>query len=209
MKKQLSISILLGIMMWGISLMASDDAATSTYIQAQEAELEQLHAQFHSAASSHNIVTGDSQEEIDKRIRQVLALWIKDGYLKLASGSPFDGDYIGRGSLENPAECPAPSGNRANQGTLCTFYKYVAGSFQPGNIFISLTSAYKTHYKVTGNTALLFFECHYFDVAIDPTTGEPAWTAVSHVAYSGGAVKVNGVWRFSWAVSPKVPVPVP
>jgi hypothetical protein len=99
--------------------------------------------------------------------------------------------------------------NPANQGTLCTLYKYVAGSFQLGNIYISLTPAFKQRYKITRDTALIFFECHYFDVATDPTTGQPAWTAVPHVAYDGGAAKVNGKWRFTWAVSPKVPVPVP
>jgi hypothetical protein len=91
------------MMTWGISLMANDDAATSIYAQAQIAQLEQLHAAFHAAASAHNIVTGDSQEEIDNRIGQVLSLWVKDGYLKLETGSPYDGNYIGRGDLNDPA----------------------------------------------------------------------------------------------------------
>lgn len=209
MKKLLSISIVLGMMTWGISLMANDDAATSIYTQAQIAQLEQLHGAFHAALSSHNIVTGDSQEEIDNRIRQILGLWVKDGYVQLATGSPYDGNYIGRGDLNDPAQCPMPSMNPANQGTLCTLYRYVSASFKLGNIYISLTPAFKQSYDVTGNTALVFFECHFFDVATDPTTGKPAWKAVSHVAYNGAAAKVNGVWRFTWSVTQKVPVPVP
>ena len=200
--KLLSLVVVLCCVMTFVpTLMADSD----TYNDAQVYQLEELHAAFHSAASVHNNVTGDSQEVIDKRINQVLSLWTKDGVLKLNTGSPLDGFYIGRGNLNT--DCQSPSMNPKNQGSLCTFYKYVAGSFQPENKFISLTSAFKQHFKVAGNSAQFYFECHYFDV--DDSTGTPPWTAVSHVALTGTARKVNGQWKFWHATAPKVGVPTP
>ncbi len=208
MKLLTTVVLLFGMLTWGNLLMAAnDDAPTTIYTQAQVAQLEQLHAAFHRAASVHNIVTGDSPKEIKLRIRQILSLWAMDAVLKLNAGSPFDGNYYGRGNPDNPATCPMPSNNPANQGTLCTLYTYVSGAFQPTNIWISLSPAYKTYYKVTGKTANFYFECHYFDV--DSSTGTPPWTAVSHVALTGKARKINGQWKFWHAYVPKVGVPVP
>jgi hypothetical protein len=206
--KFVTVAVLFGMVTLGSTLMvAYDDAAMTIYTQAQVAQLEQLHAAFHRAASVHNIVTGDSQEVIDARIRQIQSLWTKDAVLKLNTGSPFDGYYIGKGTPGDSSTCPMPSGNPANQGTLCTLYYYVAGSFQPANKFISLTSAFKEYFRVTGNTATFYFECHYFDV--DSSTGTPPWTAVSHVALTGTARKINGQWKFWHASAPKVGVPAP
>ncbi|HTS57574.1 MAG TPA: hypothetical protein VMH03_08505 [Terriglobales bacterium] len=201
------IVVLFGMATLGGMLMGADDAATTISTEAQVAQLEQLHAAFHRAASVRNIVTGDSQEVIDQRIRQILSLWTKDAVLKLNTGSPFDGYYIGRGTQGDSSTCPMPSNNPANQGTLCTLYTYVAGSFQSENKFISLTSAFKRHFNIIGNTARFYFECHYFDV--DSSMGPPPWTAVSHVALTGTAIKVNGQWKFWHATAPKVGVPAP
>jgi hypothetical protein len=208
MKLLTAVVLLFGMLTWGNLLMAAnDDAATTIYKQAQVAQLEQLHAAFHRAASVHNITTGDSPEEIKKRIRQILSLWTPDAVLKLETGSSYDGNYIGRGNPDHSSTCPMPSNNPANQGTLCTLYTYVAGSFQPANIWISLSPAYKTFYKVTGNTAKFYFECHYFDV--DSANGPPPWTAISHVALIGTARKTNGQWNLWHAHVPMVGVPVP
>jgi hypothetical protein len=208
MKLLTTVVLSFGMLTWGNLLMAAtDDAPTGTYTLAQEAQLEQLHAAFHRAASVHNIVTGDSSEEISRRIRQILSLWTTDAVLHLVTGSSHDGYYIGRGNPDDPSTCPMPSNNPANQGTLCTLYTYISGSFQPANIWISLSPAYKTHYKVTGKTAKFYFECHYFDV--DSSTGTPPWTAISHVALMGTARKINGQWMFWQAKVPKVGVPVP
>ena len=38
--------------------------------------------------------------------------------------------------------CPTPSGDPTNRGTLCTLFKYVAGSFQPANKFVSLAPVF-------------------------------------------------------------------
>jgi hypothetical protein len=191
----------------GSSWMVASDATTLN-TEAQIEQLEQLHAAFHRAASVRDPVEGDSQAVIDQRIRQVLSLWTKDAVLKLNTGSPSDGYYRGRGIQGDPVACPTPSGNPANQGTICTLFTYVAGSFQPQNKFISLTSAFKQHYAVVNSTtANFYFECHYFDV--DLSTGTPPWTAVSHVALAGTAKKINGQWKFWHATAPRAAVPAP
>jgi hypothetical protein len=166
----------------------------------QTAELYQLQAAFHRAGSVHHL-TGDDQATINQRIQDMLALWTDDGELVLAAGNPHDGNYIGKGNLFS--NCSPPSGNPNNQGTLCTFFKYVAGSFQQNHIFISLAPAYKTQFQVSGNVAMVYFECHYFNVAVTP------WAVASHAAFMGSARKVGGQWLFSYANAPVPPVPIP
>jgi hypothetical protein len=208
--KLLTIAILFGMMTSGIWLMAANKAtANADHPDVQLAQLYLLQAAFHRAASVHDTVHGDSAEEIDQRIRQILSLWAEEGELTLSAGSPLDGNYIGRGDPDDPSTCPTPSNNPANQGTLCTLYKYVAGSFQPQNKFISLSPSYKTHFQIDGETATVYFECHYFDVSIDPTTGDPSWTGVNHVALDGTARKIGGQWLLWQANAPKVGVPIP
>jgi hypothetical protein len=206
--KLLTIAVLSAMMTWGSSLLAADnDAAMTTYTQAQIAQLEQLHAAFHRAASVHDTVNGDSTAEIEIRIRQILSLWTTDAVLQLSTGSTHDGYYRGRGNPSDPSTCPTPSGKPANQGTLCTLFTYVAGSFQAASKYISLSPVYKTHYQVSGTSARFYFECHYFDV--DESAGTAQWTPEAHLALSGTARKINGQWRFWHAVAPKVAVPVP
>jgi hypothetical protein len=186
---------------------AAADQLTNTH---ELAELYQLQAAFHAAASVRDPVNGDSPAVITERIREMLALWTEDGVLQLAVGGARDGVYAGRGDPDDPATCPAPSGNPANRGTLCTFFKYVGGSFQPQNKFVSLAPSYKTHFDVHGATGTVYFECHYFDVA----TGNPAssnnapWTPKSHVQATGSVQRVEGQWLFSYLNAPVPPVPV-
>jgi len=178
-------------------------------VNKQTARLYQLQAAFHAAATVHDPVNGDSADVIEQRIRDMLALWTADGTLVKPAGANA-GLYQGNGDPSDPATCPTPSGNPANEGTLCTFFKYVAGSFQPANKFVSLAPSYKTSFDIHGNQATVYFECHYFNVAIDPVSGSPLWNAVSHQVFSGGAQKVQGQWLFSHADSaPPPPVPVP
>ncbi|HWX33807.1 MAG TPA: hypothetical protein VNZ53_41060 [Steroidobacteraceae bacterium] len=184
---------------------ASSFAGTNT----QLAQLYQLQAAFHRAATVHDPVNGDSPAVIDQRIRDMLSLWTDDGSLTLEVGGALDGDYLGNGDPGIASTCPAPSGDPSNRGTLCTFFKYVAGSFKPANKFVSLAPSYKTSFDVHGNTATVYFECHYFNVAIDPATGKPLWTAASHVAFDGSAEKVQGTWLFSHANGPVAGIPIP
>jgi hypothetical protein len=184
---------------------------------AQVAELEQLHATFHGAASVHDAVNGDSPAVITQRIRDILGIWTEDGELTIVNSTATAGNYIGTGDPDNPVTCPAPSGDTSaagSQGTLCTFYKYVGGSFQSANKFISLSPAYNTKFVPVKDddghwTSSVYYECHYFDVSLNPATGLPFWTAKSHVDLNGEARKIDGRWLLTHASAAAVPVPVP
>jgi hypothetical protein len=184
---------------------------------AQMAELERLHAAFHAAVSVHDPVNGDSAEVITQRIRDAVALWAKDGEITIVSTSAAAGNYIGSGDPDDPATCPEPSGDTSatgQQGTLCTFFKYVSGGLQAANKFVSLSPAYKTKYVPVRDEdgqwkSSVYFECHYFDVSLNPATGQPFWTAKSHVNLSGEARKIRGRWLLTKVSSSAVPVPVP
>ncbi len=177
--------------------------------QAQVAKLHELQAAFHGIGSVHDPVNGDSAAVIDERIRQMMALWTKNGTLTLQVGGPRDGYYVGQGDPQDPLSCPAPSADPNNRGTLCTFFKYVSGAFQPANKLISLAPSYSTRFRLYGDSATLYFECHFFNVAADPVTGMPLWAAAAHLAFVGLAQQNGGKWRFSRATIPVTGVPVP
>ena len=192
------------------SLGAPRLAAAQQHPTTQQAQLYQLQAAFHRAATVHDPVNGDSSSAIDQRVRDMLSLWTSDGSLTFQSSASTGGTYQGLGDPTNATTCPTPSGNASNQGTLCTFFKYVAGSFQQANKFVSLSPSYLTNFVIHGNTATVYFQCHYFNVAVDPNTGKPLWTAASHVVFDGAARKVHGTWLFSLAKgAPPAGVPVP
>src|SRR6202451_1968683 len=184
---------------------------------AQAAELEQIHATFHAAVSVHDPVNGDSPTVITQRIREVLAIWAKDAQLTVVNTTATAGNYIGNGDPDDPESCPLPSGDTSasgQQGTLCTFFKYVSGGLQPTNKFVSLSPAYKTKYVPVKDDdgqwkSSVYFECHYFDVSLNPTTGQPNWTAKSHVDLDGEARKIDGRWLLTRVSSSAVGVPVP
>jgi len=147
---------------------------------------------------------------ITARLRQVLSLFTADAVLYLTVGSAqFDGYYLGNGDPDDATTCPPPSGDSNRRGTLCTFYKYLSPAFQATSKLVALTPAYKEFFNVQGNTAAVYFECHYFSVAIDPATQRPFWTAVSHASFNGLARKVDGRWLFSYANGAVPPVPIP
>jgi hypothetical protein len=184
---------------------------------AQAAELEQLHATFHAAVSVHDPVNGDSPAVITRRIREALSIWTQDAEITIISTTAAAGNYVGNGDPDDPASCPTPSGDTSatgQQGTLCTFFKYVSGGLQAANKFVSLSPAYKTKFAPVKDDdgqwkSSVYFECHYFDVSLDPTTGQPSWTAKSHVSLDGEAKKIDGRWLLTKVSSSAVPVPVP
>ena len=191
-------------------LFAQDNSnASASGKGAQVAALYRLQAAFHRAATVRDPVNGDSDDVINERIRAMLSLWTDNGWTLINLGSPRDGYYIGNGDPSNPTTCPAPSDDYANRGTLCTFFKYVAGSFQPGNKFVSLAPSYKTEIHVYGTDATLYFECHYFNVATDPATGKPLWAAASHIVFDGAATKVGNRWLLSHSNGLAAGIPVP
>jgi hypothetical protein len=162
-------------------------------------------------------VNGDSPAVITQRIRDAVALWTRNGEITIVSTTAAAGNYIGSGDPDDPATCPEPSGDTSatgRQGTLCTFFKYVSGGLQPTNKFVSLSPAYKTKYVPVKDhdgqwKSSVYFECHYFDVSLNPATGQPFWTAQSHVDLDGEAQKIDGRWLFTRVSSSAVPVPVP
>ena len=184
--------------------------------QAQMAELQHLHAAFHAAVSVHNPVTGDSPAEITKRIRAALAVWAEDGMLTVVSTTTTAGNYVGNGDPDDASTCPEPSGDTSaggKQGTLCTFFKYVSGGLQQPNKFVSLSPEYKTKFvpkRENGEwKSSVYFECHYFDVSVNPVTGLPFWTAKSHVDLDGEAKKIDGKWLLTKVSSAAVGIPIP
>jgi hypothetical protein len=162
-------------------------------------------------------VNGDSPEVITQRIRQVLSIWTKDAELTIVNTTATAGNYIGNGDPDDPATCPEPSGDTSatgQQGTLCTFFKYVSGGLQSANKFVSLSPAFKTKYVPVRDEdgqwkSSVYFECHYFDVSLDSATGQPSWAAKSHVYLDGEAKKIDGRWLLTSATSATAAVPVP
>ena len=183
---------------------------------AQMAELHNLHATFHAAVSVHDPVNGDSPAEITQRIKDALSVWAEDAVLTVVNTTDTAGNYVGNGDPDDPATCPTPSFNTSaggKQGTLCTFFKYVAGGLQAANKFVSLSPEYKTkfvpRYEDGQWTSSVYFECHYFDVSLNAVTGLPNWTAKSHVDLDGVAKKINGKWLLTKVSSGAVGIPIP
>jgi hypothetical protein len=183
---------------------------------AQMSELHDLHAAFHSAVSVHDPVNGDSPAVVTQRIRDVLAIYAKDAVLTVVGATPAAGNYEGNGDPDDPETCPEPSGDTSatgKQGTLCTFFKYFSGGLQQANKFVSLSPSYKTKFvpewKDGEWKSSVYFECHYFDVSLDPATGLPSWTAKSHVSLDGEAKKIDGKWLLTRVTSGAVGIPIP
>ena len=194
----------------------ADNRQDQDELLAQITELERLHATFHGAITVHDPVNGDSLAVITQRIREILSIFAQDARFTVVSTAATAGNYIGNGDPDDPASCPTPSGDKSatgQQGTLCTFFKYVAGGLQAANKWVSLTPAYKTKFVPAKNgdhwTSSVYFECHYFDVSLNPATGQPNWTAKSHVYLNGEAEKIDGRWLLTRASSSAVGVPVP
>jgi len=176
---------------------------------ADVAKLYELQAAFHRAASVHDPVNGDSPEVITERVREMLSLWTRDAVLYLNVGGAVDGYYIGRGDPDDVSTCPAVSSDPSNRGTLCTLFNSLSGSFKPANKWISMAPSFDTSIDVHGHTGTLYFQCHYFNVAVDPGTGKPLWAAVSHVELRSSVRNVGDNWQFSYASASVPPLPVP
>jgi hypothetical protein len=204
-----STRIYVAITVVSLSWLASAKPAVAQDATSQIAELYELQAAYHRAATVRDPANGDSAATITQRVRDVLALFTADAVLYLHTGGARDGYYIGNGDPDDEATCPTPSNDPNNRGTICSFYKYVSGAFQGANKFVALTPSYKEAFDVHGDVASIYFECHYFNVAIDPATGKPLWTAAAHANFNGEASKVDGRWLFAYAGGSVPPIPVP
>jgi hypothetical protein len=170
----------------------------------EETELYKVQAAFHRYATDQDPVNGDSAEVITQRIRNMLSLWTADAVLSVQGFGTIDGFYIGNGDPDNEASCPEPSGAEgAYRGTLCTYFKFVAGSFQTGSKLIVLTPSYKTSFDISGDTATGYWECHYYDVSTTP------WTAKVKIQTDSSFERVKGHWLFSSIDATPADIPIP
>src|SRR5215472_12890573 len=175
------------------ALARSGPAEDDANMNAQLAELDQLEAGFHRAATVHNPEGVDTEAVLEQRVTDMLSLWADDGSLTLKTVSPAR-VFTGKGALTSDS-CVAGS------NTLCDFYTNVALSFRPEKRLISLTPGFKNFFAVEGDTATMNFECHYFDAT--------SWQDASHLDFDGIAKKVDGRWLFAHADVSVAGVPYP
>jgi len=187
-KKPLRVALLLASII-SLAPLFSTSAVAQTNVQpADIAALYQLQAAFHAAASCAGL-------DRENHVKNMLSLWTEDGTLIVGSTT-----YRGKGVWDG-SSC-TPSGP-----TLCDFFANHAGSFVAGRAWVGLSPSFKTAIDVLGDTATLFFECHYFDVSTTP----PQWKSdasygVPGQPLTGLARKVNGKWLLSYAVAAAPPL---
>ncbi|HLY43489.1 MAG TPA: hypothetical protein VKR52_19915 [Terracidiphilus sp.] len=192
------VALVLGLAIPGMA------AAQGNQDNTQTAELYKVQAAFHRYATVHDPVNGDSSEIITQRIRDMLSLWTSNAVLNVQGFGAIDGYYIGRGDPDDPSSCPETTGSAGSyRGTLCTYFKWVAGSFQVANKLIVLTPSYSTSFDITGNAATGYWECHYYDVSTSP------WTAKVKIRTNTSFQKVNGNWLLSSIGVTPAGIPVP
>jgi hypothetical protein len=150
-------------------------------VNTQVAELYQLQAAFHAAASG----AGASADVKAQHLSQMLALFTDDAMLVVGGTI-----YVGRG---------VPGTVTCDPGalTLCDFFANHAGSFVLGRNWVSLSPSFKTYFDIHGDTAEVYFECHYFDVATGLKEADVSF-GVPGMPETGQATKVNGVWLLSF-----------
>jgi hypothetical protein len=146
------------------------------------AKLYELQAAFHTAAGGAGV---DAATKAD-HLQDMLAVWTADAVLVVGSTV-----YTGRG-VPNSSTC-APGSL-----TICDFFQNHAGSFVLGRNWTALTSISRTHFNAHGNTADVYFECHYFDVASGVKMSDVSIGLLGQPS-SGQARNVNGKWLLSFA----------
>jgi hypothetical protein len=99
--------------------------------------------------------------------------------------------YAGRGE-PNSSTCAPRS------LTLCDFFQNHAGSFVLGRNWAALTEISRTHFEVHGNSADVYFECHYVDVATNLKMSS-ASVGLPGQPSTGQARRVEGKWLLSFA----------
>ena len=169
----------------GVRLRASSDKSLNT----QVAELYQLQAAFHQAASG----AGVSVEIKAEHLSQMLSLFTDDAILVVGTTT-----YVGKG---------APGTATCDPGalTVCDFFANHAGSFVLGRNWVSLAPSFKTYFDIHGNTAEVYFECHYFDVVTGLKKADASF-GVPGMPETGQARKVGGVWLLSFGQAASPPL---
>jgi hypothetical protein len=188
----------------GLATIPGGAAAETRRDDAQTDELYKVQAAFHRYSTVHDPVNSDSAEVITQRIRDMLSLWTSNAVLYVNGFGAVDGYYIGNGDPDDSSSCPESTGVAgAYRGTICTYFKFVAGSFQQGNKFIVLTPSYLTSFDISGDAATGYWQCHYYDVSTTP------WTAKTKISTSARFLKVKGHWLFTSIDATPAGIPVP
>ena len=78
------------------------------------------------------------------------------------------------------------------------FFANHSGAFKHN--WVSLAPAFKTEFDIHGNTADIYFECHYADPSVKP------YVLKSDISAIGTAKKVNGTWVFWNIVAGSAPL---
>ena len=137
-------------------------AGVKTPNNTQVAELYELQAAFH-AAASHG---GD--------IDAMMALWADDSSITVGGVL-----YSGKDSVRD-------------------FFANHSGAFK--HDWVSLAPSFETQFDIHGNTAEIYFECHYADPSVTP------YVIRSDVSATGTARKVHGAWVFWNIVAGSAPL---
>ena len=166
-------------------LLTSQRLAASSTLEAnrQIAEIYQLQAAYHAAVSGAGV---DSDAKM-QHLNDVLALWADDGVLAVG------------GTVYSQKGVPGTPSCEPGALTLCDFYANAAPPFVLGRDWLSLSPSFKTTIDVQGNSADLYFECHFVDVATRTYIGAATFGEPGNPS-SGQARKVHGVWLLSYGV---------
>jgi hypothetical protein len=78
------------------------------------------------------------------------------------------------------------------------FFANHSGAFK--HDWVSLAPSFETQFEIHGNTAELYFECHYADPSVTP------YVIRSDVSATGTAKKVHGAWVFWNIVAGSAPL---
>jgi hypothetical protein len=164
-------------------------AASDESLNTQVADLYQLQAAFHQAASG----AGVSADTKAQHLAQMLALFTDDAVLVVGATT-----YVGKGV---PGTVTCDPGSL----TVCDFFTHHAGSFVLGRNWVSLAPSFKTYFDIQGNTAEVYFECHYFDVATGVKEADVSFGLLGQPA-TAQATKVDGTWLLSYGVAGVAPL---
>jgi hypothetical protein len=150
----------------------------------QIAKLYELESAFHEAASG----AGVSQAEKDDHLKNMLELFTHDAMLVIGTTT-----YRGKGQ-------PGTASCEPGSLTVCDFFANHAGSFVLDRNWVALAPAFKTSFELHGDTADVYFECHYFDVATGVKESDVSFGLAGQPG-TAQARNVEGRWHFSYAVA--------
>jgi hypothetical protein len=148
------------------------------------AQLYEMQAAFHGAAAGAGIDAPTKAAHLS----DMLELWTEDGTLVVGTTI-----YNGRGRPNSPSCAPGSL-------TLCDFFANHAGTFVLGHNWASLSPTFLTRFEVHGNTADVYFECHYFDVATGAKMSDASIGLLDEPG-TAQARKVHGKWLLDFATA--------